>query len=376
MLTVIYLKIAVKGQEEELVTDDPSHILGRMGRVSHTEGGVGALTLKFAKTLLFMVCALALIGLSGCDSPRSKIESAGSTEAVTISTYPAYHSTLVWIARNRGYFSEHGINVQLRIEESGVASLHQLLAGKADLATLAEFVFVSHFSDRPDIRILAHIAQLDNTQLVARTDHGITQISDLRNKRIGLVGYSAADYYLHLLLTFHRVSSRDVQIVDLSPSDQAKALTKGEIDAVVVWPPFADSIRDGLGANAISWSAQQGQDYYWLLVGVDDTLKKRSAEIRGVLAALASAEDFMKSQPDEAKRIVASELGSNVRPELWESAKFGLGLDRPCLLAMEAEFKWMQARHGTQGFKMPNFLDYIHFDALKSVRPDQVQMLH
>ena len=84
----------------------------------------------------------------------------------------------------------------------------------------------------------------------------------------------------------------------------------------------------------------------------------------------------MKSHPDEARKLVVSEIGSDVKPELWESVKCELSLSRPSLLAMEAQLKWLKARQGSQKVKMPNLVEYIHFDALKSVRPEAVQMSH
>ena len=80
---------------------------------------------------------------------------------------------------------------------------------------------------------------------------------------------------------FHRVPDPDVHLVDLSPSEQVNALAKGEIDTAVAWWPFAGQMDDKLGTNSISWSAQSGQDVYWMLVGKDDTLKRRGADMRG-----------------------------------------------------------------------------------------------
>jgi NitT/TauT family transport system substrate-binding protein len=328
------------------------------------------------KILLVTLSVVALIVSSGCDSSKSGTQLAESKESLTIAVYPGYYSALIWLAKNRGYFSQHGVDVQLRKEESGIACLNKLLSGKADLATLADFALVTHLTQHPDLRILTVLADVDDVKLVAKRDRGISQISDLKNKRIGLVRNSSAEYYLNLLLMFHRISSQDVESVSLSPSEQEDALAKGTIDAAVLWWPVAEQIEGKLGINAISWSAQKGQVYYWLLVGRDDTLKRRSADMRGVLTALTSAEEFMKGNPDEARRIVVAETGSEVKPGLWESVKCELSLSRPCLLAMEAQLKWLKARQGSQKDKMPNLLEYMHFDALNSVRPEAVQMPH
>ena len=140
---------------------------------------------KIFGILLISLSALALLISAACDSSKSK--SVGSPENLTIGTYLGDLSALFWIAKDRGYFSEQGVNVQLQTHESGLESYMDLLAGKVDLATITEFVFARNVSKRPDVRVLAVVGQTHNLKLVARKDHGITQMSDLRKKRIGLV---------------------------------------------------------------------------------------------------------------------------------------------------------------------------------------------
>ncbi len=313
---------------------------------------------------------------TGCDFSKSKTTSVGTPESLTIGTYSGDLSSLFWIAKDREFFSKQGVNVQLKTHESGLESLLELFAGKVDLATVTEFVFVRNIGKRPDIRVLSVVGQTDTLKVVARRDRGVERISDLRNKRVGLMRNTVADYCFHVLMTLNRIPYEDSQIVDLLPSEQVKAIVKGNIDAAVVWEPFPRQMQTELGDNARSWSAQSGQDFYWILVGTDDTLRKRPSEMCGVLAALALAEGFVKNQRDEAKRIVASQVGSNHMPELWQTSRFELSLSRPFVTAMEAEIRWMNSKQQIQGFKMPDLLDFISFDALNSVNPDKIQMLH
>lgn len=336
--------------------------------------GVGKMRKNVMRTLLVSLSALGLIVLTGCDSPIPK--AVGSPEKLTIGTYAGDTSALLWIAKGRGYFTEEGVDVQFKVQESGRASFADLLAGKVDLVTVAEFVFVRQVVERPDLRILAVVANTSQLKLVARKDRGVTQVSDLSNKRIGLVRGSIAEYYLQLFLITRHLPYQGDQLVDLPPSEQVEAIARGDIDAAIVWEPFARQMQEKLADNAVTWPAQSGQDYYWLLVGTEDTLRKRSAAIRRVLAALASAEDFIKNNGNEAKRIVASQLGSAHMPDLWETSSFELTLSRPVVLAMESELRWMNSMNGVREFKMPDFLDVIYFDALKSVRPEKIKMLH
>ena len=54
-------------------------------------------------------------------------------------------------------------------------------------------------------RIVSILSQAQDQQLVARRDRGITQLSDLRNKRVGVAQNTSAEYYLHLLLILEKI---------------------------------------------------------------------------------------------------------------------------------------------------------------------------
>ncbi len=330
------------------------------------------------KTRIFLafLSVVGLILLTGCDSSNSKKASVGSPELLTISTYSGDISSLFWVAKDQGYFSEHGVNVDFRIKESGLAAFGDMLAGNADLATTAEFVLASQIAELQDTRILAVVAQIDNVRLVARRDRGITKLADIRNKRIGAMRNSVGEYFLDLLLVLEGIPRKEVQLVDLQPSDQVQAIAKGNIDAAVVWEPFPLQMEKKLGANAVSWPAQSGQNYYWLLVARKETVTKRSHAIRCVLAALAEADEFVRNHRENAERIVASQLGSDHIPDVWEKTGLKMELSRPFVLAMEAEIRWMNSRHGAQTFRMPDLVDFIDFEALESLNPEKVKILH
>jgi NitT/TauT family transport system substrate-binding protein len=326
--------------------------------------------------LLLSLWVISFAGLTGCDVSQPETKAAGAPEKLVISTHSGDYSALLWIAEKQGYFSARGVDVDLESQESGVESLKNLLAGKADLATVSEFVFVDNIAKHPELRVLAVIAQTRNIRLIARKDHDANQISDLRNKRIGVVRSSAAEYFLHLFLMFNRILPHEIRIVDLTPSEQIKAITEGEIDAAIVWAPFARDMENALGDKGVSWPAQSGQDYYWLLIGTESTLNKRSLAIKKMISALDASDDFLHNNRGETQRILASELGTRHTPEIWKDTDFDLTLSRPFILAMEAEFRWMKYSQGVQEFEMPDLLDFVHFDALQSVRPEKVQMLH
>jgi NitT/TauT family transport system substrate-binding protein len=281
-------------------------------------------------------------------------------------------SSLIWLAKDRGYFSAQKLDVTIKSCESGVAGVKDLLAGNLDLATAADTVFIHNIVQRPDLRIIASIDQVeDEIKLVARRDRGITQISDIRNKRIGLLRKSSGEYFLSLLTVMHDIPFQDVQLVDLPPAGQVKAIANGEIDALIVWEPWAGKAREELGTNGNHWPAQSGHGYYWLLLGTTENIKKRSSAIRRFLAALASAEEFIKNHEHEAEQIMAAHMGASHTS--WKEHSFRLELNRSLVIEMENQIKWMIPQMLSN---MPNLLDYIDFDVLKSVNPEKVKTLY
>jgi len=337
--------------------------------------GIGTLTKRIIGLLFATFSILGLVMGTGCDTSRSKDPSSRSAERLTVGTVGADLSSLIWVAKGRGYFTEQGVDVDVKLYESGHLALQDLFAGKLDLATASEFAAVRYGLERTDIRIISVLDVAQDQELVARKDRGITRPSELRGKRIGVACNSSAEYYLDLLLLLEKMRHEDVRIVDLLPSQQIKALTQGDIDAIMVWEPFATMAKKELGTNAVSWPGQSGQDEYWLLLGTQGTIEKRSDMIRRFLAALDSAEAFIKTDSNRAMGIVAKELEQRHLEWSWKDHRFVLGLHRPLVLKMEAELKWLGSAPGARQSNVPDVYELIYFDALRSVAKEKVRMI-
>ncbi|HMK36435.1 MAG TPA: ABC transporter substrate-binding protein [Desulfomonilaceae bacterium] len=163
--------------------------------------------------LRILVAVLFVIGLivcTGCDSSKSKKPPDGPLESLTLGTSAITLSSLIWVAKAKGYFAQQHLDIDFRLYESGHPAIRDLFAGKLGLATATEFAAVRHGLEHADFRIIFVLCQAQGQQLVARSDRGITQLSDLRNKRVGLVNNTSSDYYLHLLLNMEKIQSEDI----------------------------------------------------------------------------------------------------------------------------------------------------------------------
>lgn len=318
---------------------------------------------------VFAVCA-------SCDRPGSTVPTGRPVERLTLGTSEIVLSSLIWVAQERGHFAEQGLDIRFKLYESGHLAVKDLLAGRVNLATATEFVAVRAFMKRPNLRIISILDRAEDQDLIARKDHGIAELSDLRGKRIGLAKGSSSEYYLHLLLILQDIPLKDVQLVDLLPSEQLKAMRNGDVDAVMTWEPFTAMVKKDVGINAVSWPGQSGLKDYWLLLGTNEFIKKHPRAIGLFLAALSSAEAFIKNNDEEARSIMSEKLADKFEDSHWEHHRFRLALDRPLLLKMEAELAWMKSTRRAKPFTMPDLRESIYSDGLKSMKPEKVNLLY
>jgi len=209
--------------------------------------------------LIIVVIVLMASGIAIWTTRSQAPRFSGPPEQIRLGTNPADYSCLIWVAEDRGYFTRSGLNVAIKEYESGVAAIQDLLADKLEIATAGEFTLVAQSFQRQDLRVLASIDRYDVIRVVARRDQGIATLPDLKGKRIGVVKGSQGEFCLARLLLFNSIPSEAVNVVDLSPSQQVKAIENNEIDAGVTWEPSISKIKDILGSNVVILPAQSGQ---------------------------------------------------------------------------------------------------------------------
>ncbi|MGA2107314.1 MAG: ABC transporter substrate-binding protein [Syntrophorhabdales bacterium] len=129
--------------------------------------------------------------------------------------------------------------------------------------------------------------------------------------------------------------------------------------------------------GTITWQVQSGQPVFGLIVAGNDWLAKHPQTIRRFWKALARAEGFLIRHPDEAKAIVQKRFNYDDAyvAAVWPGYQFSASLDESLILAMEDEARWMINSSVTMEKQVPDFLNYIHEDGLKEVRPDAVSII-
>jgi NitT/TauT family transport system substrate-binding protein len=205
---------------------------------------------------------------------------------------------------------EHGSVMSLWGESSDLASLDS--AGQSDIAMNSETQALRASARHPDLRFIFTLAECPY-RIVARRSAGITQLEDLRGKRVGTQLESSAQFFLKQMLRTVGLTDADVTLVHFMAhtarpiSQLPEALKSGEIDAVALWEPQVQRAKHLLGADAVELydpavytekfnvcTKQENLD--------DPALRK---EIVAFVRALITAAERLKTEPGLGQKLVA-----------------------------------------------------------------------
>ena len=213
---------------------------------------------------------------------------------------------------------------------SGMAAVNDLLKGKLDIAATAEFPLVTNALKGENISALACIGKFQLQDLIARKDHGIQNVSDLKGKTIGVPLGTISQFYIGRFLELNDLSLQNVKIVNITPTGAMDSLMNGTVDAVVIWQPYAYAIEDQLGSNAIVWSPQSSQALYIVEVANNNWINENPEIANHFINALAQAEINYINNPSKTETMMQKGLNytDGYMAAVWHNQQISLSLDK------------------------------------------------
>ena len=301
---------------------------------------------------------------------------SGEMEKITLGVEKSLLPSLVWVAENKGYFTENGVEVTIKEFDSGRAAFTSMLTdGGLDMVTVAQTPVMFNSFTRSDFAIVAAmVSSYNDVKVVARSDRGIAKLADLRGKKIGVTKGSTGQFYFGLVLSNAGINPHEVTEVDIKTGDLVKSLEQGTVDAISTWQPHVYNAERALGENGIIFAPRKifREDFYF--VPNRNFLETRAAAIARFLKALAQAEDFIKDNKEEAIAIVSGRLGLEKAfvAGVWNDFQFGLFLDNTIIQTIEQEAQWAIQNKLTDKTEVPNYQNYISVIALQQAAPEKV----
>ncbi len=166
-------------------------------------------------------------------------------------------ASLAVAAREKGYFEEMGLTVELVEFQGGPAEIAAMASGDIDISQ------IGHGAHALCAEGEALIFQIDCTSLadavMGNTDNVVNSIDDLKGKKVAATSGTSAEIILNLALQQEGLTADDLEVVEMDANGIVTAMISGNVDACATWSPGTMTIENALGDKTV-WLATN-QDY-------------------------------------------------------------------------------------------------------------------
>jgi NitT/TauT family transport system substrate-binding protein len=150
------------------------------------------------------------------------------------------------IAVKRGYFAANNVAVTFQTGHGGADVAQQVGAGNVALGGgLGETSMIVRPNGLP-VRAVAQLGSHPLFKLVTRQDSNVKSFSDLRGKKLGVIGYQDTGYYALLaVIAANGLKKTDLEIQAVGPAGVTQLMIAKSLDGIMATPEWAITIETG-----------------------------------------------------------------------------------------------------------------------------------
>ncbi|KFJ04803.1 ABC transporter substrate-binding protein [Bifidobacterium subtile] len=265
---------------------------------------------RIQKTLAVLTALAMAVTIGACGSSNDSKESnsaADTTVNIAFPTWSGYGP--LYIAKEKGYFAEQHLNVNMKIVE-GLAERKQALAGGSldALATAADVIVNLAANDIP--MKTTWVLDISNGSDGIVYNKSIKSLKDLKGKQIAVEEGTTDHFFLLKVLQQNGIAESDVKLVNMTTGDAGTAFVGGKVPAAVTYEPY---LSQAAAAGGKTYTTKDDPVPLLDVVAFTDGFaSKHPAAVKGFSKALAEAAQYAKDNPKDADKIMANGLQMDV----------------------------------------------------------------
>lgn len=217
-----------------------------------------------------------------------------------------------FIAAEKGWFAEEGVEVEMAPIEDDAVRAAALGTGKLDAMVAMVDATVRHLTPKAQLRFVFAVADSRGGDGVVALKE-ITTVARLKGGTVAVEPGSSGQFYLNLLLHEAGLTEGDVNVVPLAPGGAGHAFETGKVDAAVTWEPWLSRTRKRDRGHVLTDTDRRPGLLVEAVVAPALVLRERDAEFAALYRAWLRAVAFAMENPEEADAIMAAGLGRWLR---------------------------------------------------------------
>lgn len=227
---------------------------------------------------------------------------------VVLDWYPNAVHSFLYIAQEKGYFAEEGLQVNILYPTNGNDAVALTAAGQADIGFYyQEDTIITRTNENVPVKSIGTVVQGPISVFAALADTGIDGPEDFAGKTIGYSSTQFGEKAIETVLREAGISLDQVEIIDVG-FDLTSAMTTGNVDATYgcfVNHEIPALEEAGFEVNYFSPTEYGVPDYYSLiLVAGESNLAEKGDAYAGFLRACQKGFADMKADPEAALQVL------------------------------------------------------------------------
>jgi NitT/TauT family transport system substrate-binding protein len=290
--------------------------------------------------------------------------------------------TLVLTAKDKGFFLDQGLDVEIKEFTAGKFALQAFLGGSLDFAVSGEVPVCLASLQGNQFRVITQVVEstVNEVRIVALKDGDVTNPHDyfkLKKRKIATSFGGGPEFFTHSFLRDNQIGPDEVEIISQRPEDMPAALATHSVDAISIFDPFAFVAEKQMKGKVITFANPTLYSELYVLTARQEQIEKSPAVIEALIKALIQAASFIEEHPEDAKGILQrhTKLERNVIDGIWANFSFKLALSQKLVNYWNDESIWARGTGKiTPDTKVPDFRLIIDDRFLKKLKPEAVKL--
>ena len=223
----------------------------------------------------------------------------------------------LFVAKEKGYFEEEGLDVEMVEFKSTNQLVEALILGQVDagIGGINSFVLFSIEQRKPNqFKIFSGSSiskdKFNPFRIIVRKDSDMKSLSDLKGKKIGTFQGSAALFVWVNVALEGYAKKEEVEVVQMDPALLLSALEAKSVDAILTLEPEGSIALSKGNTKVLAEDpivCRLFEDFSLTAsVFSSDFVKKNPEKAARIVRATEKAIDFIKENPEETKLIISS----------------------------------------------------------------------
>ncbi|WP_187119421.1 ABC transporter substrate-binding protein [Bacillus testis] len=260
------------------------------------------------KKVLFILLAVMMV-LAGCSSSNDESSKEGNglkKVTVVLDWTPNTNHTGLYVAKEKGYFKEQGLDVE--IVKPGETGADQLVAsGKADFGIGYQEGLTQARAQGVPLVSIAAIIQHNTSGFASPASKNMKSPKDFEGKKYGSYGSPVEEAIMKSIMEKENANVKKVDILNIGDTDYFTAV-KRDIDFAWIyyaWTGIEAELR-GEKLNMLYVKDYSDKlDYYTpVLTTSEKMIAKEPDTVKAFVAAVSKGYEFSIDHPDQAADIL------------------------------------------------------------------------